>query len=602
MEENKKITLDDLKESNINTDSETVESSQLSAADIAKRNAEAYRKKKMQENIEFKKAYDAEQAQLEQAIQEEHMRKVATGEDKAYSDKEFFAGLFDNVQNTIERKKVEKEIVDQAREEAEDDDIYVDQIPSDYDWKEDNEDAVDQIPSDYGWDEDGDDDAVDQIPSDYDWKENDDDDDILSDKSQKLAPEPVQNKEPEVTNIQQMDISDDLKGVKNPESSLKDALYSINDEDDDDDDEDEEELQPNEVKDINGEILVKKEYKTQDEWFDALGEAAKDKMKLIDDHKVIDLSQFTVASNTVSLKTAIRVTTVEANPNVSNWALFNTGLPITMSEFKGQELAKLTGGDDQNRYTRNRELMKLIYNHDMSDSKPKTFIDWLKQISVRDNDHLYMAIYKACYSGSNYIPYSCDHCGEIFVTDNIDISEMVKYGSPEDKAKAEKLVNSALREPEPLKVVREQISDRYVMDFKDPSLYDYFIENSVLNDKFVLNNRDLITYMCYIDNIYVIDYAHKSLIPINLVKYDKDISKEVNSKVKRYSKILKELSDNELSKIESVIHGLLDDTINVSYVLPEQICPRCGRKIEEQAAQAQDLVFTRHQLGRLVTT
>lgn len=582
MEENKKVTLSDLtgyKEAEIqpipNADPNTVsvepipvaqpnnaETVELSAADRAKQNAEAYRKKKMEENIAFKQQFDQEQAAMAKQEQEEHMQRVITGDDQPLNEKEYFGGIFANIQNTVERKKIEKEIIDQYKEEQEEDDVTY------------SSDIIDQN----GLDTDGDD--------------FDDDEDDLSFKI---------NNEPEEKVSATVEVEDDLKSLKTPENSLKDALdnFDFNDDEDDDEEEDED---GDSITDIDGNVISRKSYNSQQEMFDALGEAAKDKMKLIDDNKVIDLSQFTVATNTVSLKTAIRVTSVEENPNVSNWALFNTGLPITMSEFKGQELAKLTGGEDQNRYTRNREIMKLIYNHDTSESKPEDFSDWLKQISVRDNDHLYMAIYKACYSGSNYIPYNCEHCGEVFVTDNLDISTMVKYGSDEDKKKAEALLNSALREPEPLKVVRKQISERYVIDFKDPSLYNYFIENAVLSDAFVQNNRDLITYMSYIDNIYVIDYAHRTFIPINLFKYDKDIAKEINSKVKRYSKILKELTDTELGNIEAAIQELLDDTISVSYVLPEQTCPRCGHKIEEQPAQAQDLVFTRHQLGRLATT
>lgn len=600
MEENKKVTLDDLigKQPETqsvpvaNLDSVTFEplpnanpndvsvepipnavpensgTMPLSAADRAKQNAEAYRQKKMKQNMEFVEELKSEQAKVVAAEQEEHMQRVITGDDQPLNDKEYFGGIFANFQNTLERKKMEKEIIDQAKEEdAEDDVTYSSDIITD------------------GLDTDGD-----------DFDDDEDDDEVVYKIS---ADDSAMGKSSEKVSDTTVEVEDDLKSLKTPEKSLKDALDELDDEDDDDEDEDDGE---DVITDVDGNVISRKTYNTQDEMFDALGKAAKDKMKLIDDNKVIDLSQFTVATNAVSLKTAIRVTSVEETPNVSNWALFNTKLPITISEFKGQELAKLTGGEDQNRYTRNREIMKLIYSHDTSESKPESFTDWLKQISVRDNDHLYMAIYKACYSGSNYIPYNCEHCGEVFVTENLDISEMVKYGSEEDEKKAKAIINSALREPEPLKVVRKQISERYVIDFKDPSLYNYFIENAVLSDSFVQNNRDLITYMSYIDNIYVIDYAHRTFIPINLVKYDKDIAKEINSKVKRYSKILKELTDAELGSIEAAIQELLDDTINVSYVLPEQTCPRCGHKIEEQPAQAQDLVFTRHQLGRLATT
>ena len=272
-----------------------------------------------------------------------------------------------------------------------------------------------------------------------------------------------------------------------------------------------------------------------------------------------------------------------------------------MEEFKGQEITTLLGNDNLTRYNRNREIYKLIYNHDRTEGKPE-FTEWLKQISVRDIDHIYMAIYRASYGGANYIPYNCQECGEVFVSDETPLYQMIKFETPEDEKKAEEIVGKALRAPEKLKTYREQITDEYVMDFKDPSIYNMYFELALLPDDFTEENAELITYICYIDAIYVIDRQTMSLIPINLTKHDDNITKELMYKIKRYAKVLKSLSADELSKVQAKISEIVDEReVNVDYILPETVCPRCGKTIPETKISAQDLVFTRHQLARITT-
>lgn len=515
------------------------ETQQLDAGAIARQNAEAYKAKKLAEMEANEKAYQEEQAKLQAEAQEEHMRQVYAGEEKPENSQEYFSSLLNNVNNTIDRKRMEKEMIEEYKEEK----------------KEAQEEEA-EVEAMMGEENQ----AIDLLDC-YDWDGDEEDDE-----------------DEEQINL-----------AEKPKSSLKDTLDAMEDDDDDEDDEDDDDG----VEPLNY---------NRTEWFDALSKAAKEKLKPVNNDKVIDLSQFKIADNTVSIKNALKFTKTDANPNVSNWALFNTYIPIVMEEFKGQELAKLTGGEDMTTYTRNRQIYRLIYDHDQSESKPESFTQWLKEISVRDNDNLYMAIYKACYSGSNYVPYNCTECGHVFVTDDIPIKDMIKFETPEDEKRAMELVNSVLREPVPLKSELVQVSERYVMRFRDPSLYNVFIESAVLNDDFLKANIELVNYMSYISDIYIIDRESSQLIPINLTKYDKDIAKEVNTKIRRYAKILKELSDDEINVIEAKISKLMtEQEIKVKYVLPEQTCPRCGATIAEEATSAQDLVFTRHQLGRMAT-
>ena len=506
----------------------------MDAATMAKNNAEAYKARKLAEMKAQEKAYQEEQDRLQAEAQEEHMKNVLSGDEKPDNSQEYFSALLNNVNNTIDRKRMEKDMIDNYKEEKKE--------------QEEEEAEVESMMKGEA--------AV-------DYALEDDDDDL--DEEQEMG----------------------LNDV--PKSSLRSLLDDVDEEDDDEDEEEDED----EVDMLSY---------TSKEWYEALGKAAKEKFNSANNDKVVDLNQFKIADSAVSIKSAIKFTKTDQNPNTANWGLFNTHIPIIMEEFKGQELAKLTGGDDMTTYNRNRQVYRLIYDHDQSESKPDSFTKWLKEISVRDNDHLYMAIYKACYSGANYIPYNCTKCGHVFVTDDIPIKEMIKFETPEDEQRAMDLVSSVLREPVPLKSELVQISEHYVMEFRDPSLYNMFIETAILNDDFLKQNIELVNYMSYISNIYIIDRKTNQLIPINLSKYDKDIAKEVNTKIRRYSKILKELSDDEINKIEAKISNLMtEEDIKVNYVLPKQVCPRCGEVIEEEVTNARDLVFTRHQLGRMAT-
>lgn len=384
----------------------------------------------------------------------------------------------------------------------------------------------------------------------------------------------------------------ELEIGETPQRSLQEILDEIDDDEEDDDDEEE-----SKDEDDGIEKLVLNE----EEWMERLKKSATEKIKIIKDDKVINLSEFSIATKAVSVKNAIKVVNTDSSPYKSNWALFNTGIPITMEEFKGQEIAKLLGNEDLTRYNRNREIYKLIYDHDLTENKP-TFTEWLKEISIRDNDHLYMSIYRSSFGNANYIPYNCNHCGEVFVSDEIPLYKLIKYKTKEDEIKAEEILNKALREPTKMEKILEQISDDYVMEFKDPSLHNIYIESALLPEDFARANTELITYISYINAIYVIDRATKTLVPINLTKNDNDMKKELMIKIKRYSKILKELSPDELNKVQSIIANIVSKKeVEIDYILPEQVCPRCGKIIKESPVTAQDLVFTRHQLAHIMT-
>lgn len=540
MEENKTIGLSDLSEGIIQPEIEEQQIEKpVDAATRARLAAEAYKANKIAEDKQKMEEMKRQQEEDEKKAHEEHMKAVYNGDEAPKNTTEVFDSAIFDLNSTLGRLQKENEFIEKKQTEI-------------IEEQQEEKDVEDLLKGNI---------TIDEIDLDDD--EEDDEDEIVS--------------------VGEM-----------PKKSLMEILNELDDDEDEDDEEIEEEKEE--------EIGIEKLNLSEEEWTERLKESAKSKIKIINDNKVIDLSQFTVASKTVSVKNAIKVVNTEELPYTSNWGLFNTGNPVVIEEFRGQEISKLLGNDDLTRYNRNREIYKLIYEHDKTPGKPE-FTDWLKGISVRDIDHLYMAIYRASYGGANYIPYNCTECGNVFVSDETPLYKMIKFKTKEDELKAEEIIEKVLTEPTKLKTYREQISDDYVMDFKDPSIYNMYFELALLPDSFTEENPELITYICYIDAIYVIDRETMSLIPINLTKNDKDLTKELMYKIKRYSKVLKSLSGDELGKVQAKIGEIASNKeVDIDYVLPECVCPRCGKTINETVISAQDLVFTRHQLARIMTT
>lgn len=543
MEENK-ITLSDLQNEVQEQEKPKISKEEIIAAMTANQNAQAYKERKRKELEEQNKALAQQQQELSEKEQQEHMQRVYEGQEAPANAQEMYDGIYNNIQKTMERKKIEKQIIDEhfeqkeedAKEEQEIQDLLNGKaIESDIRPSKDIKEALEE-------DEDGD---LDNIL---------DDDDI------------------------DYDLDDDL------------------DEDDDEEEEDDDEEEKEEI-----EPLIY----TDEERIEVLSKKAKEKIKAIEEDKIIDLANFKVANKKLSVNKVVKITNTE--PNLSNWGLFNTGIPILMEEFKGQELAtisELISSEDKTltEYNKNRQLYRMIYDHDKSESKPDSFTEWLKQISIRDNDNLFMAVYRASYAGANYIPYTCPHCGEIFVTDSLPLYQHIKFADKKDEEKAQEILDMIERKPVELPVNRVQISENYVMDFRDPSLYNIMIECAVLDDEYRRTHADLISYISYIDNIYYINRQENILEPIDLVKFDKNLKKEIASKIKRYAKILKELTEDQLNLVAININNIVElQNVNVKYVLPEMVCPRCGKTIEEIPTIAQSLVFTRHQLALLAT-
>ena len=555
--ENKKLSLEDLKNEANRVEEEEQQPTkeqveQQLAAMKAFNNAQAFKQKKMAEFKATEEERKKKQEEEQTIADQEHFQKVVDGEEEADSPQEFFDLLDYDVKAAMERKKAEKQMVEDYYEEKAE------------------EEEAEELANGFVEEKE----EVDEL--------------INRDKVETKINQVVVTNKDELRSLHDTldDIDDDDFDIDDEEDVDVEDIDDLEEDDKDDLDEDEEEF-------------PFKSY-TDEEYRDILVKEASKKIKPYQDK--IDLSQFKIGSKSVTVKSATR-NTVQRE---ANWGLFNSNILITLCEFKGSELGDMLDllGDESGKltpYNRNRSIYKMIYDHDNSEGKPE-FEQWLKDILIIDNDHLFMGIYRACYAGANYIPYRCEACGEVFVSDDIPLYQMVKYKTPEDEKKAQKVLDQAQRGSVEHTVIREQVSDKYVIDFRIPSLYNIMIETALLDDDFVEKYSNLISYMSYIENVYYINRNTMTLDPIEIDKYDKNLKKQIIMKIKRFYKIFKELSESQLSVIENYITELIENPkVDVEYCIPATKCTRCGKDIPEVVVPSQQLLFTRHQLARLVT-
>lgn len=313
----------------------------------------------------------------------------------------------------------------------------------------------------------------------------------------------------------------------------------------------------------------------------------------------IDINSFKIVKKNMSVASALK--TVKDNKVLSDWALFNKGEVVSMTEFSGKEIEML------NPRTSNRNLINtytsiynLIYSHVATPNKPMTMEEWVKGIPFIDLDHLYMAIYKASYSRANYIPYECEHCKHVFVSKDIEIKDMVKYKDDETKEKAEEvLAREAVCKPNEIDVELVQISDDYIIGMRTPSIYNVVFENAVLDPKFSQKYANFLTTVSYIDSLYYIDRENQALRQIEIEVFPDNLRKTVKNRIIKISKIINTLNSDQLAILDTIIEEKEKVVDDISYVIPEYTCPECGEKIKEKLTTATDMLFTRHQLTNI---
>lgn len=307
----------------------------------------------------------------------------------------------------------------------------------------------------------------------------------------------------------------------------------------------------------------------------------------------LDLSSATIIQRPVNV-THLLERRKQNTRRVFTWPLIDSGRPITMQSFNANELNTLSNNARNSNMT--LEVFRTIYKHIVS-AKGDSFEQWCKTTSYFDLDHIWMAVYGACFSESNYLPFSCPKCEDVTVTTNTPIMDMVKFKNDEVKERFESIMKMKDSEEGMSSVIAEhlvQVSDDIVIGFIKPTIYSSIVENSMYDGKIRDDYSDIVNIISYIGNIYVVDGG--ALRPITTKVYTNNEAKTAKARVIQYAKIIRNLTSDEYGVIMAHIIEMGRVVDDITYQLPETTCDHCKATIPADPQDASSLVFTRHQL------
>ena len=366
---------------------------------------------------------------------------------------------------------------------------------------------------------------------------------------------------------------------------------------------------------VSGDINFDKENDDLDESVDETKLAEKEQKEQLDKLRTLirqkispitkgfDISTYSISSRPAATNIS---TPREKSNSIADWVLMSSQRPIYMRKFSGTEMDRLAnGGKGRTRLNRALDTWQLIYSHIEDPHKPATLEEWAKTTSFLDIDHIYMAIYRANFEGSNYIPYTCtnENCKDkVFLSDNFDIMDMCKFANKEAKDKFNSIIGSETNETSQLYSTEiVPVSDEYAFVFREPSIYNIIIESAVLEQEFIEKFGDLVSICTYIDGIYRIDHKNRKLHPVRTNFYPNNLKKTVKSRIINFSKYISELDSDQYNTILAYMNKINESGDELKYQLPEVTCPNCNTVIPAKDQDAQSLVFTRYQLASLAT-
>ena len=349
------------------------------------------------------------------------------------------------------------------------------------------------------------------------------------------------------------------------------------------------------AKDLETELNVDTETgRSDEEMLEELKAAVKKNIPAIKNK--INLRDFKISDTPIS---ASKVSSFSiSDVNQADWVLPNAQKVITVRGLSGPELFAMNPqNSNKNRINTFRQIYGIIYKHIVS-KKPKSFDEWLKITRFSDIDHIYAALHRATFSGSNFVHYECPECQHVFIKD-YDFEDMVQYRDDEAKAKIHRILNSGDSSIAGYKVKLSQISDNYVIGLKDPSIWNMVMETAALSEDFLSKYEDLMDTMSFIDSVYVIDREHGQLKPVDF-DYDKDNpAKSTARKIMILSEIIRTLSSDNYFDLRNQIAQLFASSNDMTYKIPEAECPNCHHKFPMEPTEGMRMLFTRHQLGAL---
>lgn len=324
------------------------------------------------------------------------------------------------------------------------------------------------------------------------------------------------------------------------------------------------------------------------------------KEKITPIKKTFDLSKFTISTKSANAQKIMHIA-VHKNMNIADWILFSANRPISMTGLSGPEILKLNPENSgRNRLNTFRDMYRIIYEHVYDANKPE-FETWLKQIRFVDLQHIYFALYRATFNGSNFVTYTCPDCNHTFIQD-ITFESMVKYADEETKEKVRAILAMDSTSPsnDSYKSDLVQISDNYAFAIRTPSVWNVIIETASLSDKFLEKHADLIDVVSYIDKIYFIDPEQQALIPVDTKPDPNDQAKTSARRIKAFYDVISTLSSEEYYRLRSIIAEYDEGASKVSYQIPACTCPKCAKEIPANTDITPDnMLFMRHQLAAI---
>lgn len=329
--------------------------------------------------------------------------------------------------------------------------------------------------------------------------------------------------------------------------------------------------------------------------------------KIVKRSKSMNTTSFTISNKVVSIKDAIKFQNLGADKaRTAYWPMMHAGRPFVASSLKGAEIALLSDRDRNSPSGITPNHIRILYEHDANPYKPVTIEAWAKTIPYDDIDNLYVALFLASTKDANYVPMVCPKtsCQNMYLSDNINIDQMVKFDNDQIKERFEQIKNSQVTPDNSgtYESVVSVINDKFAIGFKIPSLYTIFYEYAALNENFANKYRSIVNIMQYIDYIYMINPETQEFTPIGWQPYPGDVGKTFKSKIATYAKILKEFDDTDFNILTALIASMVtkDSSMNtLRYEYPAAKCPVCGADIPARPVAAIDLVFTRQQLVEL---
>lgn len=318
-----------------------------------------------------------------------------------------------------------------------------------------------------------------------------------------------------------------------------------------------------------------------------------------------DLSKFKILKSTMPASNILSKQ-AEETPYFT-WVLPYTGISVSVSPLSAIEIQNLINTEEgRNNVEAARAQFELIWKHLHPKCNAGSFENWCKKIHYADIDHLYFAVYKACFQNANIIGFQCQNtkCDNIFA-EKREIMEMVKFGSDKDKELFDKLYQKDPSVDCTLEEDLMEVSDKYAIGVGPITLYNILFEINFV-DKAMTEKYDTFVGMAAtIKSLYRIDEEKEALIPIAFRTDKNDVVKTYKYRIASLYKIFNTLSDIDLNDISDRIGEYADryaESINISYQMPAATCPECGEEIQAAEAPAQQLVFIRHRLVQVLNS